>query len=321
MNGQNKNLESGAGDHMINRYLLGEASAEEQTQIEERYFTDPDFLDQVVSTEDDLIDAYLRGGLSGRERERFEARFLASPARRERVENARALLTEIGDLPLRREVVLKPVSWSRRLINFFLAKPALELAMAAALVIAVAATAWLIIENRRLRDQVNQQQAESIARDEREKQLEQQLAQRDEPQPPAEETPSPTTDEEPKPTAPDQGRPAVASFLLVPGLTRNVEQVKRVVIPSGVETARVQLSVEVKGEYKNVRAALRRNDGREVWGRANLKIAQSGASRYAVLMIPARLLTPGAYAITLSGADANGATEVLGDYPFAVVKK
>ena len=46
------------------KYLLGQLTEEEQVQIEDRAFTDRDYLSSLEGTEADLVDAYVRGELS-----------------------------------------------------------------------------------------------------------------------------------------------------------------------------------------------------------------------------------------------------------------
>ena len=48
----------------MRRYLLGELSESEQSDLEEKYFTDPQVFNQVLKTERELVDAYVRGQLS-----------------------------------------------------------------------------------------------------------------------------------------------------------------------------------------------------------------------------------------------------------------
>ncbi len=69
-------------DQLVIRYLLGEASQQEQNQIEEQFFADDDFFEHLLAVEDELIDCYLRSELAPREREQFEKHFLASPEKR-----------------------------------------------------------------------------------------------------------------------------------------------------------------------------------------------------------------------------------------------
>src|SRR5882724_5404200 len=76
---------------LLQRYLLGNLSEEEQVQVEDRAFADALYLGALEAAEADLIDSYVRGGLSQPDRRQFERRFLTSPQRRSKVDFARAL--------------------------------------------------------------------------------------------------------------------------------------------------------------------------------------------------------------------------------------
>ena len=78
-------------ESLLVKYLLGDLSPEEQVQIEDRAFADPDYLIVLEAVEVDLIDAYVGGDLSRAERRRFELQFLVSPERRKKVAFARDL--------------------------------------------------------------------------------------------------------------------------------------------------------------------------------------------------------------------------------------
>ena len=100
----------------IVRYLLGDLTEQEQIEVEDRAFSDPQFLQYVQAVEADLIDDYVRVGLSESERRRFERRFMASHERREKVEFARALthLTtrSTGTEPVHPPAIAhKPMRW------------------------------------------------------------------------------------------------------------------------------------------------------------------------------------------------------------------
>src|SRR5262245_52027211 len=73
------------------RYLLGVATEQEKTALEETLFKDPAALEEISAVEDELIDDYLSGELATDERSQFERAYFASPQRRERVEFARTL--------------------------------------------------------------------------------------------------------------------------------------------------------------------------------------------------------------------------------------
>src|SRR5262245_60156960 len=80
------------------RYLLGGALPEEEQQdLEQRYFDDEAFFEEMELAEQELIDNYLSGRLTQDEQESFEKHYLAVHWRRRRVELIRALDTALRD--------------------------------------------------------------------------------------------------------------------------------------------------------------------------------------------------------------------------------
>src|SRR5262245_2796067 len=82
-------------DEKLISYLLGAALTEaEQDEIEQRYFSDDAFLEQIEALEMGLMVRYLRDDLSSAERDLFESRFLMWPERRESLQFLRKLFPE-----------------------------------------------------------------------------------------------------------------------------------------------------------------------------------------------------------------------------------
>ena len=106
----------------ITRYLLHEVDAQEQEEIEGRYFSDPEYLALLEAVEDELIHSYVRGELSRRQQERFEKFFLCTRARRDRLRMAEAMQMHF---------VKRERGWTR-----------MALAIAASLIVAVALGVW-----------------------------------------------------------------------------------------------------------------------------------------------------------------------------------
>jgi len=72
-------------------YLLGAATDPEVEALEAGLFADEAALDAVAEAEDELIDDFLAGRLSGDEQSRFERHYLASAIHRRRVDVTREL--------------------------------------------------------------------------------------------------------------------------------------------------------------------------------------------------------------------------------------
>jgi hypothetical protein len=122
------------------RYLLGAASADERSAIEERLFADDDWANAIQAVEMELVRDYLRGRLDADVRRTFEAHLLKNPGLRKKVDEERALMT-----------ALRP-SWSARLRNLLAPAPLGYAVAFASLCIAI----WLGAQNATLRNQLDQ---------------------------------------------------------------------------------------------------------------------------------------------------------------------
>jgi anti-sigma factor RsiW len=168
-------------EKLMIRYLLGDVPEDEQIRIEERFFTDDEYFEQLLALEDDLIDDYVNGELTDREREQFEEYFLASPARRQRVEFAKTFM-RAGSLPALAEIAMpgearpEPVPWWRNVMVFWRAQSLPRRFALAASVVLVLGGSWLIVNTMRLRNHVEQLQAERGESQRREQELLQHIA-------------------------------------------------------------------------------------------------------------------------------------------------
>ena len=102
-------------DASMMRYLLGELSADEQAELDERAFVDDVWEEKRDTAADELIDAYLAGALRPEARQRFEVHFLASAAHRERfqlVRDLRSVLARKSPAPAGSGPVRRGVVWS-----------------------------------------------------------------------------------------------------------------------------------------------------------------------------------------------------------------
>lgn len=83
---------------LIYKYLLGELSEDQQSELEQRYFADDELFERLIVVEDELIDRYVRDESSDEERQRIETYFLRSPARRKRLMFTQALMKYLASL-------------------------------------------------------------------------------------------------------------------------------------------------------------------------------------------------------------------------------
>jgi anti-sigma factor RsiW len=202
-----------SSEALLVRYLLGDLPDQQQAEIEDRAFSDPEYLRHIQAVESELIDEYVGGGLSTADRRRFEQRFFASAERRRKVEFAKALAAvtpefaatsgsaaeasklavtlgsgaaapEFGasagsDAEARRRNRLAPAPFPWRptlasTLRSFSAPARYAIAAGAALL--VLGASWLAVDSIRLRAQLGHLSAAQQSAERRQQALEQQLA-------------------------------------------------------------------------------------------------------------------------------------------------
>jgi hypothetical protein len=320
-------------EELISRYLLGELPEEQQVEIEDRAFSDKDYLASITAVENDLIDEYVSGELSAADRQRFETRFLASAERRKRVEFATALRTVVSESHAPEK---KPIhdaqgwSWRDSLYAFISGlNPAARLAFATAAILLIVGAAWLFTETWRLRRQVSQLQAEKQsgqslqqaldAERKRSEELNARLNQEKEQREQTDESLRQLTEttEATKPAPP----PVFASLTLLPGLSRGGGQKPNLDLSNDVRLVRLQIGIDPEEEYKSFAVELRTVAGRGVWNRENLAARTRRGTRAVGLTLPATVLKSGEYELRLRGLTEGGGSEDVGFYYFNVRKK
>lgn len=264
---------------LLTRYLLGELSEDEQLQVEEQFFTDDDSYQQLQALEDELRYDYARGNLNRRERELFEKRFMATPADRERVSMAKAVIEKTFEAAAGLERAPKRSIWQA--FGAFFAQPSFA-PMAAML--AIACATGLLMEEFRLRGRLDQvQTASQKTADAMNRELAQERGRREQ----LEQQQSATAQQKPR-------IPTILSFVLLPGMTRDIEAPKPLLIPVDTDSVRLQLDIKNKDVQPSYRASLQNLDGVELWSQ-DVRSAGSAVA----LTLPARLLKAGDYLVEL----------------------
>ena len=314
---------------LIVRYLLGDLPEEEQVRLEDRAFSDREYLRDIEEAENDLIDEYVRGALTETERQKFEQRFLVSAERQSKVEFARALARVV---PVTEEVA-QPVSihWREALTAFLRGlNPSLQFSMAAAMLLFVFGMAWLFNVTRSLHSQVVQLQAEQQQRQQQEETLRQQTAterarnadlaaQLERERARNQELATQLEHDQAKNDSANTS--FLASLFLPPGIARGNSNRLKLVIQSATRTARLRVGLERSDDFKSYRLELRAAQGQQVWTQDHLQPQSSRAGRILQLTIPASALNPGQYELTLKGVTETTQTEDVRYYYFDVLKK
>lgn len=316
-------------EEITTRYLLGELSEQEQDSLEERYFRDPKLFNAVLQVESELVDAYARGQLSTDMRERFEKSYLNHPARRKRVNFARALTTRIDQ---REQSVTRaeqsarsdlPSSWWKRLFGIVGGQaPPLRFAMATIIVLVALAGVWIFV-NRWRQQQREAAQIQTQRENQERREREQTASQQPKESPPdSQQRMAQTPPETSQPNSNTNAAPSIVSLALTVGGVRGADgsATQTLVIPHGTTQANILLDLK-DDSYPRYRVSLRKIGGSEVFTQTNIRPRSTNAGARFVFKVSARLLTNGDYTLTLGGITPEGEVDDLTRSLFRVEKR
>lgn len=338
----------------ISQYLLGSLPEAEAARLDELSFTDDAFAEALQAAEKDLVDAYVQGELTGAALEQFKSRYLASPLRSEKVKFAQAfqVFAEKKTSAQVAEVQAKnsdQTATRRQGSGFFSAlstlmvpRPALPWSFAAAALALLIAGGWLALENVRLRQQVSQTQARRDALGQREQELQQELEKQRAAKATTQQELARVREERARleqelkkeqaqqrlaeqraaqqrqpPSSP--GEVNIASFILTPQM-RGVGQIPTISVPADTDYVAMKLQLE-PNDYPAYQVSLLKQPGNQItWRSGKLTARATGDGQTLNLSLRAGLLKPQVYILRVSGVSAGGASEIVSDYPFRVVK-
>lgn len=298
----------------IMQYLLGDLSEEEQSRLEERYFADPDFFQEVRASRDDLIDAYLRGELSSDDRARFEKYFMATPRRRERVEFARTLVKTVDQTqePTKLKSARETSGlWQSLMISLI---PYRRPIIALGLAVIVFAGGWFLMRSQRGRTIKEAERASQPPNQNGPGAVETPMVSPNETNPVIANKPA-TTPHAPSP----RPEPKVVTFALSTGLVRDSAETKILAISKNVELVQLALEVE-RDDDRRYRAVLNTPEGQELW-RAEIKNEHSKRGSTVLLRVPASIFKNADYILSLSASTNEDKIVDVGKYYFRVHRK
>lgn len=337
----------------IVNYLLGSLPEAETERLDELSITDDEFAVALNAAEKDLVDAFVQGELTGARLEKFRSHYLASPLRRGKLSFAQAFgalakkhstpqtVTAPDESPAEVASRQRRSRWLAAGSFFRAPRLAWRLGSAFAAIALLIAGSWLAVENMRLRRQLSQTQARPEASGTREHDLQNEIErQRQAIATTAQELARMREERErleaelkqkaPKSqvaagqqSAANQQRPssargAIASFILTPQM-RGVQQPPTISIPAGTGQVSMQLQLE-PNDYRVYRVALiDQNSNQNLWRSSRIKATDSDSKTLRVAF-DASLLRSQAYLLRVMGISADGAPEIVGEYPFRVVE-
>lgn len=317
-------------DISMKKYLLGELGEPEQQELEQRLITSNEYFEELLVAEDELVDEYLHGKLSPREQDKFNSHFLCTPERREKLRFSRSLQRYVSTHAERPQ---KAWAWPVGFFSFLRASYAIRgWSMATALAMMALGGSWLTVRNQFLQhgleearqgrvtpavgqQELHRQLAES---QERNHQFASQLAQREKQSAALEQELA-----ELKTPASRQHLSSVVALALMPSGVRDAQanqRMQKLTIPVGANWVELRIDLG-RGDYQRYQTVLQKVEGEEVSTQITPKMKTRDDTDLVVLAVPAKLLTPGDYVLSLSGMDANGSFEAVSKHPFRVVQK
>jgi hypothetical protein len=297
-------------DQYVVRYLLGALPEEEAERLDEMSVANDDFAWRLRGIENDLVDSYVRSELAGETLHQFKSFYMASARRRAKVAFAEGLRRfQLGNAPANESSRTKVSFWST------LSSPwiALRLGLAAGLLVMFLVAGYLLVENARLRREINgvrvQQSASEQRRLQLEKELNEQRAANSEWQKNPGTAPS---------AAPDIGQLKTVSLLLPPP-TRGLSSLKTVTVHPDTDVLVLLLTLD-SADFPRYRITLKDPAiNRIVWRSSELEPVSAGDSKAVSAGLPASLLKQQNYIAEVAGLQRGHASHAVGDYAFRVV--
>ena len=293
----------------LRRYLLGRASAQESSEVEEVYFADPDLFERVEEQDEALLHEYLRGDLTPAEQRDFEHTLASMPRRRERLTLVRQL---------QQRAAAQRASGARRAMQVLLAMVATDrspsrramVGVATACAILAVTTAWLGREVVRLGTDVRQA---TLAREaaERESAAAREALATERTRNGVAMTPGSTT-----PATSAGANAGVLAVTLAPGLLRD-GPLASVAITSDTLLVRFRLILPV-ANHSQYQVTLQTAAGEERWRQTGLAPVRDASSSQLRVDIPSAVLDSGQLTLVVRPVGA-GSTADDG-YHFAVLR-
>lgn len=325
-------------DQAIIGYLLGTASELEQSQIETRYFREPQFYEEMLALEEEVICDYLNDLLSPAERRQFEQYFLATPRRHRKYESTRKLLAFIADQgttqapappePVRLGLLALSAQWA----NDFLV-PRLGFLWTLASVAVLALGVWMLsVQVSAFRQRVEQQEARQAT------------TQKNTPRTrakPAKQRPDPSNQRNLLAGVADQLQASLDDppALLAGGTTssatntiaatlrpshlRSSAATQQITLPADTATLRLHLLLAnpAAAQFVGFNVVLKTLNGAEVMRRQNLTPQVAKSDRGLSLDIPANKFATGRYVVSTFGITASKEIKQTDEYFLGITRQ
>lgn len=319
------------------RFLLGEMTADERLEFEEKFIANEDLFENLCVAEDELVENYVRGTLSTADRKKFETNFLTTAKRRERVAFTREMFGNFAEKSAlkKQQAETSAVTFWTKLVGFF-SRPQIAFASVLA-ILAMIFGGWFLLGNLnnqtdlvkipptptpdfsplpqaseapQIVEKTNQNTGiinkpkENIA----EKSAENinKSNQKNEK----------IVENEPPKKSVEMEKPVITTLALFAGNVRSSGKTNELNLPKNSGGTNLQLNFE-NADYKNYRAEIVNQNGQVIYRSGN----SAAKGNKTNVFVPAKVLKRGDYIVKLYGKKADGNEESVADYQFRVNDK
>jgi hypothetical protein len=319
-------------EDLMVRYLFEELTEEEQIQIEELFFTDNQYFEQLRSVEDALIDDYAQGTLTEHERRKVEGLLLSSPRQAREIEFVRDLIGYISENPtaelkgLNPTQIERPGKWKALSALLRIRNPEKRLALAITLLIIVIAL-FMAVWNPALQRKIGEMGAKQEAPEKSDQQLQQQI---DEVKESREALVRELENERRKRDQLEQEMAILREYqpliskdetvtldLKPDSLSRAGGEIKTMQMRPNVAQVRIRITLGKGYDYKSYGVVIKTFDDRPVWVRDHISLSRTNPGKL-VITLSARILNSDDYTLSLRGITETGSVEEIGGYSFRV---
>ena len=274
--------ELGQQKEVIKQFLLGDLDEERRQQVEERLLTDSDYQDQILMIESELVEDYLTEKLPPLDRSKFENHYLSAPRQQKNVKLTRMLLK------VAQSAKPQPSAKTnlRQTLSDIFWPRGRNLQWTTVSLILLAIVGSVVIYNVwRSRTRRTELQAELVRLNSPDNIL----------------TPS----------------AAVRSVTLLPFSLRERGELPRLTITPATEVVQLRVTTAAN-TYQNYRIEVLTIGGDQI---VQFEVKPQPPGDTLILQLPARILKPNDYVVTVRGVNAQGVTDDVGEYAFRVVQQ
>lgn len=317
-------------EDLMTRYLLGDLTEEEQTQIEEQFLADNEYFEQLGAVEDALIDDYAQGALGEYEHRKIESLLLSSSRQAREIDFVKDLIRYVSENPSEGLKKKDSIKRSGKLLSLparlRIRNPGKRFSIAVALSL-IAICLSMVIWNIALQRKIGRIEEQRAALERRGQDLQQQI---DKQENSREETVRELEVErrkrdqlEQELAALQESRPMISNNdiaildLKISTFSRGEGELRVVRIHPGISRFRIRIDLDQEAQYKSYGAVIKTFEGRKVWSRDQINPGQTYLGRL-VLTVPASIFANDDYTLTLRGQTEAGEEVEIVDYSFRI---